>query len=96
MSHRYACTERDLRWLAVNYSAGRITKGLPERLECLAAWHRMVVEAEKASSGGIGDWEAASRAYGDALARLRAAGVADSEGEFAFSPCCGPDAPVDP
>jgi hypothetical protein len=39
MSHPHPRTERDLHWLAENFSTGRIVRGIPERLECLAAWN---------------------------------------------------------
>lgn len=91
MNHTYARTERDLRWLAVSFSAGIITQALPERLECLAAYHRTVVEAGKQANGEPNDYDGASRAYVVAIDRLRAAGVFPSEGEFAYSPCCGSD-----
>lgn len=86
MSHPHPRTERDLRWLAESFSAGRITRGLPERLECLAAWHRLALEAKAGNE--LSDHAAA---YVAACERLRAAGVDPSEGEFTFSPCCGPD-----
>ena len=91
--HTYPRTERDLRWIAVSFTSGNITRGLPERLECLAAYHRTVVEAEKASNGQQNEYHAASRAYEAAIFRLRQAGVDESSGELTFSPCCGPDAP---
>ena len=93
MNHRYPRTERDLRWLAVNFSAGTIVRALPERLECLAAWHRVTLEAEKASNGQPHTFDVADREYAAAIQKLRAAGVEESMGEFTFSPACGPDAP---
>ncbi len=91
INHQYPRTERDLRWLAVNFTAGNITKGLPERLECLAAWHRVGVEANKAANGEPHKHTEASLAFNETVDRLHAAGVGYSEGEFTFSPCCGPD-----
>lgn len=91
--HRYARTERDLRWLAVNFSAGNIQRGIPERLECLAAWHRTNLEAEKARQGQAHSYEEANAAYAAAIGRMLAAGVGEPEGDFTFSPCCGPDDP---
>jgi len=91
MTHIYARTERDLSWLAANFSAGHITRGLAERLECLAAWHRTVLEAEKAESGMPNDFGRASAMYQSSVERLREAGVGPAVGEYTFSPCCGPD-----
>lgn len=91
MKHRYPRTERDLRWLAVNFSLGNITNTLPERLECLAAYHRFTIEAEKKANGEPHDYDSAARAYDTAVDRMRAAGVGLSEGELSHSPCCGPD-----
>lgn len=91
MSHRYSRTDRDLRWLAVNFTAGKIVRALPERLECLAAYHRTVLEAEKMANGESNDYVGASEAYVAAIDRLRAAGVLPLEGDLSFSPCCGPD-----
>ncbi len=91
MKHAHPRTERDLRWLAVNFTAGNIVRALPERLECLAAYHRTVVEAEKASNNEPNDFNGASGAYAAAIDRLHAAGVGPSEGALTFSPSCGPD-----
>jgi len=91
MSHTHPRTERDLNWLAVNFSAGHITRGLAERLECLAAWHRTVLEAEKAASGMTSDFGRASVMYRASVERLQEAGVGPSVSEYTFSPCCGPD-----
>ncbi len=86
-------TERDLRWLADNICAKRIVRGIPERLEALAAWHRNVQEAEKAANGEPNDHDIAQHAYFLATARLRDAGVGVPTGELTLSPCCGPDLP---
>lgn len=93
MNHRFPRTERDLRALAVGFSAANIKNGLPERLECLAAYHRTVVEADKASAGQPHAYDAADREYATSIKRLRDAGVDFPEGEFTFSPCMGPDLP---
>lgn len=93
MQHQYPRTERDLRALAVNFSAGAIKRGLPERLECLAAWHRAVIEAEKAEKGEPNDYLGATEKEALATERLRVAGVGQADGEFAMSPCMGPDLP---
>lgn len=92
MPHRYPRTERDLRALAVNFSAGNIVCGLPERLECLAASYRLVVEAEKAANEEPNTYDVADREYAASIKRLRDAGVDYAEGEYALSPCMGPDA----
>lgn len=91
VNHRYPRTERDLRAIAVSFSAGRIVRGLPERLECLAAWHRTVIEAEKAGNNEPNNYDVAHRDYAVSVGRLRLAGVAQSVGEFTLSPCMGPD-----
>jgi len=91
MSHTHPRTERDLNWLAANFSAGHITRGIAERLECLAAWHRTVLEAEKAGSGMPSDYGRASAVYRACVERLRESGVGPAVGEYTFSPCCGPD-----
>lgn len=96
MHHRYPRTERDLRALAVGFSAGNITLALPERLECLAAYHRTVVEAEMAVNGQQNTYDAADREYAASIARLRAAGVNLADGEFTLSPCMGSDGTVLP
>ena len=96
MSHPYPRTTRDLAWLADNFSTMRITRGIAERLECLAAWHRVGVEAEKGLAGEPNDYAGAGRAYAASIERLRASGVGPSEGQFTFSPCCGPDLPHEP
>lgn len=94
MTSAYARTERDLRWLAVNFSVGNISAAtLSARLECLAACHRQVIEAEKASNSEPHDFPGAVNAYNLAIASLHAAGVGQPEGEFSLSPCCGPDIP---
>lgn len=86
-------TQRDIKWLADGIVSGAIRRGIPERLECLAAWHRTVAEAEKAGRGETHDYATASEAYSEAIDRLHKAGVGIPEGEFTFSPCCGPDLP---
>jgi hypothetical protein len=91
--HRFPRTERDLRWLAEEFSAGKITRGIPERLECLAAWHRVSIQAEFAVNGQPNSYGREMRAYNAAVERLRQAGVEDPCGELTFSPCCGPDEP---
>lgn len=91
--HPYSRTERDLQWLADNFSSQNIMRGLPERLECLAAWHRMVIEAEKSANREPNNFEIASKAYAEAFRRLPEVGVGPTEGEYAFSPCLGPDLP---
>jgi hypothetical protein len=82
-------TEHGLQWLATNFSSGRIKRGLPERLECLAAFARTVEEAGKLNNGEPNDFAAAHRAYGVVQDRLRAAGVGPAEA--GASPWCGPD-----
>lgn len=94
MSHRHPRTERDLTAIAAAFSDGRIACALPERLECLAAWHRMALEAEKANAGQPNAYAVASVAYSAAIDRMLTAGVAASEGKYTFSPCMGPDVPV--
>lgn len=94
MSHRHLRTERDLTALAAAFSDGRAARAVPERLECLAAWHRMVIEAEKANDGQPNAYTVASVAYSAAIDRMLTAGVSASEGKYTFSPCMGPDAPV--
>lgn len=91
MNHPHPRTERDLRWLAESFSAGRIARGIPERLECLAAWWRVVAEADKALSNEPNDYDGANAALSTSIGRMRAAGVGESDGEFTFSPWCGPD-----
>ncbi len=91
---QYARTERDLYALANAFSTGKITQGLPERLECLAAWHRLSIEAEKSGDGQPHNYEAAGEAYMTSIKRLHMAGVDFSDGEFTFSPCMGPDLPL--
>ena len=91
--HKYPRTERDLRALAVGFSTGKIQRGLPERLEALAAALRVYVESTKAVRGEPHDFRGAVLAENAAVDRLRAAGVLPGEGEFTFSPCMGPDAP---
>lgn len=93
MTHAYPRTERDLRRLAAAFSSGTITRALPERLECLAAWHRLSVEAEKASDDRPHGYEQAVKVFNETIRKMRAAGVGPSEGEYAFSPCMGPDLP---
>ncbi len=94
MNHRFPRVERDLRALAVGFSAGNIVRALPERLECLAAYYRTVIAAEKIDVNGRAAYDAADRKYGASIKRMRDAGVAVSEGEFTFSPCMGPDEPI--
>lgn len=94
MSHRHARTERDLRILAAHFSDGRIVRALPERLECLAAWHRMVIEAEKANDGRPNSYAEMSAAYSSTIDRMEAAGVGLAQGVYTFSPCMGPDLPL--
>jgi hypothetical protein len=90
--HQHPRTERDLRWLAVNFSMGTITRGIPERLECLAAWHRLCVEADKIANGKPSEhWQKVNADYAATIERLHAVGVEEADGEFTFSPCCGPD-----
>lgn len=94
MNHSYPRIERDLRALAVNFSAGNVRAcALPERLECLAAYVRTVLEAEKAANGEPNAFDARSVDYNVAIDRMRAAGVGYGEGEFALSPCMGADQP---
>jgi hypothetical protein len=90
--HPHPRTERDLRWLAESFSAQRIVRGIPERLECLAAWHRLCQEAEKAQCGETNAYVVAEAAYATAVKRLHAVGVGPSDGENVNSPSCGPDA----
>lgn len=86
MTHRYPRTERDLRKLAVWFSAGKITRALPECLECLAAWHRLAIETDKARDGLPHNRDAMAQAYDACIERLRAAGVDEPDGELT-----GPD-----
>ena len=91
MTHPYPRTEKDLRYLAVQFSSGNITKGIPERLECLAAWHRVVVESAKSINGEANDPKGAEVAFTQARTKLQAAGVDITlEG---LSQWCNPDEP---
>lgn len=75
MNHAYPRTARDLRRLAVAFSTGTITRALPERLECLAAWHRLSVEAERASDGQPNGYEHAVKVFDETVRKMHAAGV---------------------
>lgn len=91
MNHRYSRTDRDLRGLAAGFSAGTITKALPERLECLAAYHRTIIEADKEIRGQPNNYREMVDAYNAAIARMFNLGVRIPDGEYTFSPCMGPD-----
>lgn len=91
MSHPHPRTERDLHHLGIMFSKQEIVQGIPERLECLAAWHRMSIEASKVWAGEPNVYKDAAEAYCSAIQRLDSVGVGSAESTDAMSPCLGPD-----